>query len=38
MTELYFIYSDLTAVFIERFNGTLLHIINKPMFINGHGN
>ena len=26
------------AVFIERFNRTLLHIINKPMFINGDGN
>ena len=23
---------------IERFNRTLLHIINKPMFINGDGN
>ena len=31
-------YSDLKAVFIERFNRTLLHIINKPMFINGDGN
>ena len=37
-TELYFTYSDLKAVFIERFNRTLLHIINKPMFINGDGN
>ena len=36
--ELYSIYSDLKAVFIERFNRTLLHIINKPMFINGDGN
>ena len=25
-------------MFIERFNRTLLHIINKPMFINGDGN
>ena len=25
-------------MFIERFNRTLLHIINKPMFINGNGN
>ena len=25
-------------MFIERFNGTLLPIINKPMFINGDGN
>ena len=30
--------SDLKAVFIERFNRTLLHIINKPMFIKGNGN
>ena len=36
--ELYSIYSDLKAVFIERFNRTLLHIINKPIFINGDGN
>ena len=36
--ELYSTYSDLNAVFIERFNRTLLHIINKPMFINGDGN
>ena len=26
------------AVFIESFNRTLLHIINKPLFINGYGN
>ena len=25
-------------MFLERFNRTLLHIINKPMFINGDGN
>ena len=25
-------------MFIERFNRTLLHIINKPIFINGDGN
>ena len=25
-------------MFIERFNRTLLHVINKPMFINGDGN
>ena len=37
-TELYSTYSDLKALFIERFNRTLLHIINKPMFINGDGN
>ena len=37
-TKLYFTYSDLKAVFIERFNRTLLHIINRPMFINGDCN
>ena len=37
-TKLYSTYSDLKAVFIERFNSTLLHIFNKPMFINGDGN
>ena len=37
-TKLYSTYSDLKGVFIERFNRTLLHIINKPMFINGDGN
>ena len=37
-TKLYSITSDLKAVFIERFNRTLLHFINKPMFINGDGN
>ena len=37
-TELYSTYSDLKVVFIERFNRTLLHINNKPMFINGDGN
>ena len=37
-TELYSTYSDLKVVFIERFNKTLLHIFNKPMFINGDGN
>ena len=36
--ELYSTYSDLKAVFIERFNRTLLHIINKPILINGDGN
>ena len=36
--KLYSTYSDLKAVFIERFNRTILHIINKPMFINGDGN
>ena len=37
-TKIYSTYSDLKAVFIERFNRTLLHIINKPMFIKGDGN
>ena len=37
-TKLYSTYSDLKSVFIERFNRTLLHIINKPMFFNGDGN
>ena len=37
-TELFSTYSDLKAVYIERFNRTLLHIINKPRFINGDGN
>ena len=37
-TELYSTYSDLKAVFIERFNRTLLHTINKPMLIIGDGN
>ena len=37
-TKLYSTYSDLKTVLIERFNRTLLHIINKPMFINGDGN
>ena len=37
-TKLYSTYSDLKAVFIERFNRTLLHIINKSMFINVDGN
>ena len=37
-TKLYSTYSDLKAVFIDRFSRTLLHIINKTMFINGDGN
>ena len=37
-TELYSTYSYLKAVFIERINRLLLHIIKKPMFINGDGN
>ena len=34
-TKLYSTYSDLKAKFVEKFNRTLLHIINEPMFING---
>ena len=37
-TILYSTHSDLKAVFIERFIRALIHIINKPMFINGDGN
>ena len=37
-TKVYSTYSDLKAVFIERFNRTILHIINKPTFIKGDGN
>ena len=37
-TKLYSTYSDLKAVFVERFNRTYLHIINKPIFLNGDGN
>ena len=37
-TEFYTTYSDLKALFIERFNRTFLHIIYKPMFINVDGN
>ena len=37
-TKLYSTYSDLKAVFIEKFNRTFLHIINKSIFINGDGN
>ena len=32
-TKLYSSYSGLKAVFVERFNRTLLHIINKPMLV-----
>ena len=37
-TKLYSTYSNLKAVFIERFNRTFLHIIIKSMFINADGN
>ena len=36
-TELYSTYTDLKAVFIERFKRTLLNIFSKAMFINGDG-
>ena len=36
--ELYSTYSDLKAVFKERFNRKSIHVINKPMFINRDGN
>ena len=38
VTKLYSTYNDLKAVFTQRFDGTLLLIFNKPMFINGDGN
>ena len=38
MQQNYILLSDLKAVFIERFNRTLLHINNKPLFNNGDGN
>ena len=37
-TKLHSTYTDLKAVFIERFKRTILHIINKQFFINGDGN
>ena len=37
-TELYSTYSDLKALFIERFNRKLLQSINKPMSITGDCN
>ena len=37
-TKLFSTYSDLKAVFIKRSISSLLHIINKAMFINGDGN
>ena len=30
--------SDLKAVFVERFNGTLLDLIKEPMYIEGKAN
>ena len=36
--ELYSKYSDQKALFIETLNGTLLHLFNKPMFINSDCN
>ena len=37
-TEMSYTYSDLNAVFIKRIKSTVLHIINKLMFINSYGN
>ena len=37
-TKLYSTYSDLKALFIERFSRTLLNIIIKSIFINGDAN
>ena len=36
--EIYSTYSDLKAVFIERFNRTLIDLIKIPMYIQGTGN
>ena len=36
--QIYSIHSDLTAVFVERFNRTLLDLIKEPMYIEGKGN
>ena len=33
--QIYSTYSDLKAVFVERFNGTLLDLIKEPMYIEG---
>ena len=35
--EIYSTHSDLKAVFIERFNRTLLDLIKEPMYIEGKG-
>ena len=36
--QIYSTFSDLKAVFVERFNRTLLNLIKEPMFIEGKGN
>ena len=36
--QIYSTNSDLKAVFVERFNRTLLDIIKEPMYIEGKGN
>ena len=36
--QIYSTHSDLKAVFVERFNRTLLDLIKEPMFIEGKGN
>ena len=36
--EIYSTHSDLKAVFIERFNRTLIDLIKEPMYIEGTGN
>ena len=36
--EIYSTYSDLKAVFIERFNRTLIDLIKEPMYIEGKAN
>ena len=36
--QIYSTYSDLKAVFVERFNRTLLDLIKEPMYIEGKGN
>ena len=36
--QIYSTNSDLKAVFVERFNRTLLDLIKEPMYIEGEGN
>ena len=36
--QIYSTNSDLKAVFVERFNRTLLDLIKEPMYIKGKGN
>ena len=36
--HIYSTHSDLKAVFVERFNKTLLNLIKEPMYIEGKGN